>query len=234
MAPSTWRSRSRRADVTARVQTPTAGLARSRGASPARPCRPPHPPGPSRARREAGGDGEGAPSLRSATAFYHTRATDRSRRTPPRGARAVTAGSTPCRSAATSRASPAPPAALRPPAAARDPLRTGGRSFPPTGPASPPSPSGGSARRDGGSGASRPRPGGRARRVPEGAGGGSFPAPDVSGRGRRVTSLFAARRREGVYTNPGPASPDIPSALSLGSRSVPPVAALTKDGGRGR
>src|SRR3954471_23761947 len=41
MAPSTWWSRSRRADVTARVQTPTAGLARSRGASPARPCRPP-------------------------------------------------------------------------------------------------------------------------------------------------------------------------------------------------
>src|SRR5206468_3462159 len=40
-APSSWWSRSRRADVTARGHAPAALPARSRGASPARPSRPP-------------------------------------------------------------------------------------------------------------------------------------------------------------------------------------------------
>src|SRR3954468_18738320 len=94
VAPSTWRSRSRRADVTARVHAPAAGLARSRGAFAGAPVPSPHPSGPSRARRAAGGDGAGRHQLRSATAFYRARpraAAGRCRRTAGRARATSTA-----------------------------------------------------------------------------------------------------------------------------------------------
>src|SRR3954470_22001494 len=71
------------------------------------------------------------------------------------------------------------------------------------------------------------------REGPEGADGGSFPTIARGGRGRRAAFPLPALHMEGDYTSSGPASPGIPPALSLGSRSVPPVAAITEDGGPG-